>query len=321
MTDTILITDLNFGEPDLEREIAAAGGFELAVADCRSAEDVIEAASRIRPVALLVQYAPITRKTLDACPSVRVVGRYGAGLDGIDLAAAAERSVAVVNVPEYGTDAVADHALALLLAVVRGLPQWTTRTRGGRWPPPTAVPPSPELAGHVLGLFGFGRIGRALAVRCHALGMRVIAHDPYVEEGDFGAHDVRAVTRDELWAQSAVVSLHAPLTEETSAVMDGAAFARLHRGAYVINTARAGLIDREALEQALADGQVESVGLDVWWEEPPRRSDALLRHPRVVVTPHVAWWSRGAIQRLRTRAVRRVVEAVELSAPVGREVR
>ena len=313
----ILITDANFGEPDLEEGLVSAAGYRLEVADCRSEEDVIAAVTGAEPVGLLVQYAPITHRVLDTAPSIRAIARYGSGVDTIDLDAAAERFVEVLNVPEYGTAEVADHALALLLTVVLGLPEWTAQTRSGRWPPPSMLSPAPELASLTLGLFGYGRIGRAVAARAHVLGMHVLAHDPFVDQGVFEATGVSSVEQDRLWSESNVVSLHAPLTGGTEAAMDRTAFGRLPAGSFVVNTARGGLIDRAALEDALADGRVERVGLDVWWEEPPREDDVLLRHPRVVVTPHVAWWSQGSVRRLRTAAARQVVEAAERAAPTG----
>jgi D-3-phosphoglycerate dehydrogenase len=310
LSQTILITDSNMGDPRFEREVAEDAGLALLEADCHTEEEVIAAAAQAEPVALLVQYAPITRRVFAASPSILVVGRYGVGLDCVDLEAAAEHSVEVVNVVDYGSTQIADHAFALLLALVRNLSGWTSATKLGHWPAPTDFPLPQELDTLRLGVLGFGRIGSAVAERARGLGLDVVASDPYLDSSEIEARGAHAVGLEELWSMSDAVSLHAPLTPETEHVLDETAFGRFREGSYIVNTARAGLIERQALERALDDGPLRGAGLDVWWEEPPSPDDPLLRHPRVLVTPHAAWLSEGSFRRLRTAAARRVVEAL-----------
>jgi D-3-phosphoglycerate dehydrogenase len=303
----ILITDSDMGPADLEREVLAAAGLELTHLACRTAADVIEQANAHQASGLLVQYAPIDRAVFEGCPQLRAVVRYGVGLDNVDLEAAAEHGVAVAGVRGYGTNEVADQATALMLALLRRLPEWSAATRTGAWPARGALADPLELATCTLGLFGFGAIGRAVAGRATAFGLRVLAHDPYAPAEAFATHGVDRVSWDRLWSEASVVSLHAPLTAETARAVNAAALGRMTPGGFLVNTARAGLVDRDALTAALDDGSLGGAGLDVWWTEPADPDDPLLRHPRVLVTPHVAWISPGAVRRLRTGAARQLL--------------
>jgi D-3-phosphoglycerate dehydrogenase / 2-oxoglutarate reductase len=297
-----LITDCDMGDAALEREVLERAGFSVAEAAARDEDDVIAAVAETRAIGLLVQYAPITRRVLTACPGVRALVRYGVGLDNIDVAAAAERGVAVSNVPHYGTDEVADHAITLLLSVLRGVPWWSASTARGEWPARGAHPDPAELKRQVLGLVGFGAIARGVARRAQAFGMRVLASDPYLGDDDFSALGVQRTSWEYLWRESTAISLHPPLTDSTRGCVDAAALGLLPAGAVLVNTARAGLVDRRALEASLAAGHLGAFGTDVWWDEPPRLGDELIRRPRVLATPHVAWLSPGSVVRLRREA-------------------
>ena len=317
MSSVILITDCDMGEPVYEQAVVERGGYKLAVANCRTEDEVIEAASSAGAVGLLVQYATISQRVLDALPEVRVVVRYGVGVDTIDLDAAAERSVKVLNVPDYGTDEVADHSVSLLLALFRDLRWWSERTRAGDWPAPARERAPAEFATRTVGLLGFGKISRAVASRIRALGSTVVAHDPMVPDDELASEGVEPVGWDALWERSDAVSLHVPLTDDTRAAVNDDALGRMPAGSFLVNTARAGLVERGALENALENGRLRGAALDVWWEEPPAKDDPLLRHPRVLATPHVAWFSEASVERLRRFAAERVVEA--LSTPAGAE--
>lgn len=302
MSEVALVTDSDMGEASLEREVLEAAGFTLAEASARDEDDVIAAVAETGAVGLLVQYAPITRRVLTACPGVRALVRYGVGLDNVDVAAAEEAGVEVSNVPHYGTEEVADHATTLLLSLLRGVPWWSAATAMGEWPARGAYPDPSELSRQVLGLLGFGAIARAVARRAQAFGMRVIATDPYVDDDAFSVLRVRRAAWEELWRGSTAISVHAPLDDSTRGCVDAAALSLLPPGAVLVNTARAGLVDRSAIESSLAAGHLGGFGADVWWNEPPTPGDALIRHPRVVVTPHVAWLSPGSVVRLRREA-------------------
>lgn len=302
MNSTVLITDCDMGDAVLEREVLEAAGVRVVHADARTEDDVIRSVAETGATGLLVQYAPITRAVLEACPAVQGIVRYGVGLDTIDLEAASDLEVAVSNVPHYGSNEVADHAVTLLLALLRGVPWWSDATRRHGWPARGELQDPLELSQQTLGLVGFGAIARAVARRAQAFGITVIATDPFAEAAAFDAAGVRAVDRDELWSSSTAVSLHAPLIESTRGAVDATTLSLLPAGSVLVNTARAGLVDRGALEAALDSGTLAAFGTDVWWDEPASPTDSLAAHPRVLLTPHVAWLSPGSILRLRKEA-------------------
>lgn len=315
MKGTVLITDCDMGQPDLERSVLTAAGYDLVFAECRAEDDVTTAVAECGAVGMLVQYAPITRRVLEACPDVRGLVRYGVGLDNVDLDAAAELGVQALNVPHYGSAEVADQAVSLLVSLLRGLPWWSAATRRGEWPTRGQLPDPLELSRCTLGLFGFGAIAREVARRAQVFGMSVVAHDPYVEAADFEAAGVQGVDWNDLWRLSTAVSVHAPLTDGTRGIVNSEALNQMPRGGFLVNTARAGLVDRASVEEALASGQLAGAGLDVWWQEPADPADELLQDPRIVATPHVAWLSPGSIERLRSQAAERLVEVLEGHLP------
>ena len=311
MDRTILITDCDMGPADLEREVLEPAGWRVVVADCRTGPDVLDAVREHRPAGLLVQYAPMTADVLAGCDGVRALFRYGVGMDNVDEAAAARLGIVARNVPDYGSAEVADHAVTLLLSLLRAVPPWSAAVAAGQWPARGERRDPRELAVTTVGLLGFGAIAREVALRCRAFGTTVLAHDPFVAPDAARESGVELVGIEELFSRSDAVSVHAPLTEGTRGVVSAAALGRMRPGSFLVNTARAGLVDRPALEAALADGTLAGVGLDVWWDEPPAAGDPLLRDPRVLVTPHVAWLSPGSARRLRTFAAQRLLAVLE----------
>ena len=304
---TILITDCDHPSTAIERSILEAAGFRLEVAQCRTAEEVVASASASGAVGLIVQYAPITGDVLRALPSCRVVGRYGVGLDTIDLLSAAELGIRVINVPDYCTDEVADHALGLIIALSRGIVALDRGVRQGTW--------DFRLAGRVrrpssqrLGLIGLGRIGSALARRARALGYDIVGADPK------GAHDsgVRTVELDELFATSDVVSLHAPLDEKTRHLINSRTLALMRSNALLINTSRGGLVDHAALVDALRAGRIAGAGLDVLEHEPIAADDPLIALPNVLLTPHSAFYSEESLAEMKEKISERVVAALSV---------
>jgi D-3-phosphoglycerate dehydrogenase len=243
---------------------------------------------------------------LDACdaavfaaaPRLRVVARFGAGVDTIDLDAAVRHGVTVTNTPGANTIAVAELTLALLLALARGLPEAIATARTGHW----TRTPGWELDGKTLGLVGLGRIGRAVATRAAAFGMRVIGHDPYATE----VPSVERVTLDELWTSSDAISLHVGLDAATRHLVDTAVLARLRPGAVLINTSRGGLVDEVALVAALRNGHLAGAAADAFDREPPVGSP-LLELPTFIPTPHLGAATREAAHRMGEAAARNVV--------------
>ncbi|MFB6118535.1 NAD(P)-dependent oxidoreductase [Halosegnis sp.] len=247
--------------------------------------------------------------------SVRVVARAGIGVDNIDREAAADLGIPVVNVPDYCTEEVATHALALLLATWRGLRPADDAVRQGDWPGPPVR--TGRLSEATVGLISFGDIARRLVDLLSGFDVDVLAFDPYVDEGTLRTAGVESVRLPELCRRSDLVSVHAPLTEETRGLVSDEEFASMPRGAVVVNTGRGGVVDETALADALAAGEIAGAGLDVLAEEPPDRLPT--DHPNVVYTPHVGWYSEQAVEACAAAVaadVRRVLAGEEPANPV-----
>lgn len=238
-----------------------------------------------------------TIATLGRC---RGIVRCGVGFDNVDLQAAGRRGIVVCNVPDYGTEEVADHALMLLLALARRLLPADRAIRDNAWNIQTVFG-APRLRGRTLGVVGCGRIGTALVLRARALGMRVVFHDPYRPDGLEKSLGVERVHRlEDLLPQAEFLSLHCPLTSETYHLLNARTLAQLPAGAYVINTARGPVVDLGALVEALDSGHVAFAGLDVF-EREPLGDDRLRCHPHVILTPHAAFYSVEGFIEMRTK--------------------
>ncbi|MBD0289649.1 MAG: C-terminal binding protein [Thermoleophilia bacterium] len=299
----ILISDQNFGDgARVERELVEAAGGEVVLAECRSEDDVARALAEHRPDALLVQFAPVGRRALRAADGLAAIVRYGVGVDNIDTDAADAAGVAVGRVPDYCVDEVADHTIALLLAVDRAIVTLADETRAGGWDYRRAGPVR-RLRGLTLGLVGFGRIARAVAERGRALGLRLAASDPAVADEEVRAAGAEPLSLADLLPRADIVSLHVPLTPSTRGLLGERELALLPRGAVVLNTARGELVDEDALAAALAEGRLRGAGIDVLAVEPPPADHPLRRVRGVVLTPHAAWYSESAVLDLRRKAV------------------
>jgi D-3-phosphoglycerate dehydrogenase / 2-oxoglutarate reductase len=304
--------------PDLrpEREVLEPRGVEVV-----DGTD-LEAAARLvlaeEADAVLAQYSTIDAAVVGRLRRCRLLGSYWVGYDQIDVAAAAARGITVVHVPDYGTEEVSDHALCLLLGLARGLAGLQAGLRAGQWEYTTSGPLR-RLRGRTLGIVGFGRIGRRVAAKARGFGLRILASDPFLAPSVFGAHDVESRPLDRLLEEADLVSLHVPLTESTRRLLDARAFDRLKPGAYLVNTARGAVVDEAALLRALDSGRLAGAGLDVLAVEPPAPDHPLLRHPRVLVTPHSAWYTEEAmrdLQRLLAEDVARVLAGQPARCPV-----
>jgi D-3-phosphoglycerate dehydrogenase / 2-oxoglutarate reductase len=269
--------------------------------------------------ALLVQDTPIDAAFIGRLRRCRVLGLYGAGVDNADVGAARRRGLTVVHVPDYGTEEVADHALCLLLACARGLAPLGASLRAGAWDYGAAARPLHRLKGRTLGVVGLGRIGRRLAAKARALELRVLGTDPVVGPADAAAAGIDWRPLPDLLAASDFVSLHAPLVPATEGLIGRAELALLKPGAYLINVARGGLVDESALLEALDESRLAGAGLDVLAVEPAPAGHPLIGHPRVVMTPHSAWYSEEAmrdLQRLLAEDVLRVLRGEPPRCPV-----
>lgn len=302
----IVITDCDHPDVEVERRAAAEAGVELRLEQCRTEDDVV--AHCADADGLLVQYAPITARVLDALPRLRVVSRYGVGVDTVDVEAAGRRGVLVANVPHYGTEEVSDHAVALLLTVARATARLDASVRAGQWDVGTAAPLH-RVAGRLLGVVGFGAIGRAVARKARALGYRVVAYEVTAEAGGTADDGTAFVTLDVLVEQAQAVSLHVPYLPATHHLIDEPRLRRMRPDAVLVNTARGGLVDTAALVRVLDEGHLAGAALDVLETEPPAPDDPVVRHPRIVVTPHAAWYSEESMTVLKETCVRNVLDA------------
>jgi phosphoglycerate dehydrogenase-like enzyme len=306
-----LITDFDFPDLALERGLFAEAGIELADAQCRTEEQLIDAAKDCD--ALLLQYAPVTERVLSALPRLGIVSRYGAGFDTVDTAACARHGVWVANSPDYGVGEVATHALGMALALLRHLAIYDRDVKSGRWSylSPGTIRRASDMT---VGILGLGRIGKRFAHVARNCLARVIACDPYIIDGDFPAY-VGRVDLDALFEQSDIVSLHVPLTDETRAMVGDRLIARMRRGSMLVNTARGAVVEVDAVVRALDSGQLDGAALDVLPAEPVATSHPLARHPRVLLTPHAAFYSTAAEVELRHKAALNIVQWATTGRP------
>lgn len=310
----VVVTDHVFPHLDTETELLAAAGHELRFGgNINTPEEVVAAAAEADGI--LNCYAPIPAEVIRSLSRCRVIARYGIGLDTIDISEATAKGIVVTNVPDYCIDEVSDHALALILSLVRRVVVLDRSVRAGGWDLAPARPVH-RLRGRTLGLVGFGRIARRLAEKTAAIGFRTIAHDPYVPAESMASAGVEAVDLDQVLAESDVVSIHAPLTEGSRHLIGLPELRRMKPGAFLVNTSRGPLVDLEALRTVMEEGQLAGVGLDVLETEPPDPDDPLLRHPGVVVTPHAAFYSEEATVEQQRKAAEQVVAALAGEMPV-----
>lgn len=313
MSKLVVRTDgiLEIAQEDVD--LLAEAGLDFREATCTSEQDVIDAARGAS--GLLVLAEPITARVLDALPDLEVVARFGVGLDTVDVPAATARGVRVVNVPDANTPEVAAHAIALILALVRRLPQHDHTIRSGRWGFGEGGVGTRRLEHLTLGILGFGRIGRRVAEGCRHLGLGVIVHDPHLPAEQIAAAGFEAVGFDELVARSDVLSLHVPLTDENRDLIDAEVLARMPQGAIVVNVSRGGLIDEAALAAALDSGQLSGAGIDTFAREPLAADSPLRGRPNAILTPHAAHYSTESLRETIHRAFADVARVLRGEAP------
>jgi D-3-phosphoglycerate dehydrogenase len=236
--------------------------------------------------ALVIRSATkVTEEVIAAAGQLRVIGRAGVGVDNVDVTAATNRGIVVMNTPGGNTITTAEHAIALLISLARHIPRATASMKAGKWEKKKLT--GKELYNCTLGLLGLGNVGRIVADRARGLAMKVIAHDPFISEAAGSKLDLELVSFDDLLARSDIVSVHVPKNKDTLGLLDAEAFARFKPGALLVNAARGGIVDEEALLAALEAGQVGGAALDVYVEEPPPAGHPLIAHDRVICTPHL----------------------------------
>ena len=313
----IAVTDSVFPTLDPAKAVLAKLNPTFRMSKGTDAESILAVAKDAD--AILVTYAKLTREILTQLTRCKAIGRFGLGVDNIDLPAAKEKSIAVNYVPDYCIHEVSDHAMALLLALARKIPLSNKLVQAGRWEMP-AVAPIHRLVGQTLGLVGYGNIPRMVAPKAKAFGLRVITHDPYVKPEILEATGIENVSFDELLARSDFVSIHAPLLPATRGMFNAQAFAKMKRGARLINTARGPLVDEAALVAALDSGQLGGAALDVVAVEPIPKDSPLIGRDNVILSPHTGFYSVEALNELQTKCaadVARVLSGEKAHYPIS----
>lgn len=307
----VVVTDQVFGGIDIERALLEPLGVELVEAPSADEDTLVALAEHAD--GLLVCFANVSARVVEAAArgGCRIISRYGIGIDNIDLAAAARAGIPVTNVPDYCLDEVADHTMALLLAAARELAPAAQAVREGEWKVPYGR--VHRIGGRRLALLGLGRIGRIVVERSLPFGLNVVVYDPYVTDPVAGTS--QALSLEEAVAEADYVSLHMPLTRETHHLVNDTLIDAITRAPVVLNTSRGGLIDLDAAVRALDDGRLGGLAIDVTETEPPVADSPLRAHPRVLLTPHMAFYSVEATDDLQARAADEVARAFRGDPP------
>lgn len=295
----VYVTDYEYASLDEEKEELEKYGIELIAKQCKTEDDIVRECKDAD--GLLDQYAPIGRKVIEALPNLKVVARYGVGFNTVDLAAATEYGVCVINVPDYCQDEVSNQAFALMMACMRKITVLNDQVQSGKWDYKVAKPIH-RMMGQTLGLLGFGRIPKVLAKKAVAFGLNLVAYDPFLKQEDVKGYNVTLMSLEEVLKTSDIISLHMPLFKETEKIIDAKAFDLMKSTAIIINTSRGPLIDEDALYDAIKYGKIAGAGLDVTSIEPLPADSKLRGLKNVIITPHAAWYSEEAEKELKTKA-------------------
>jgi D-3-phosphoglycerate dehydrogenase len=307
----VLFTDQDYPDVDIESDLFRRAGIDLELGRCQTEDDLISAGRDFD--AFLIQYAPVSERVMAALPRLGIVSRIGAGFDTVDTAACARLGVWLANSPDYGVGEVATHALSLALALIRNIVAYNRDVNSGKWHYLSSgkLRRASELT---LGIVGLGRIGKRMAHISRNVFKRVVACDPYLIDGDFPAYVERADLLG-LFEQCDVVSLHTPLNDETRGMIDAKVLTRMRPGSFLVNTARGAVVNVDDLLSTLDSGILAGAGLDVLPVEPVAADSRLLGHPKVILTPHSAFFSVQSEVELRRKAAQNIVTWVKTGRP------
>jgi D-3-phosphoglycerate dehydrogenase len=312
MSFIVAVTDYVFASLEPEQRVLAPLGVDLRPQQCRSEEEIIALAQDAD--AVLNCYAKMTARVIENLKRCKIIARYGIGVDNVDLAAASKARILVTNVPDYCVDEVSDHALTLLLALARQIVAADRTVKAGTWDV-VAHAGIRRLRGQTLGLLGFGKIAKALASKVQPLGMKVLVYDPYLQPAAIAPHGAEAVNFERLLVEADAISIHVPLSPETRNLIGQRELARMKPTAFLINTSRGGIVDEQALAAALKDGRLGGAALDVLSVEPPPADHPLRHAPNIILTPHLAFYSRESVIELQTKAAEEVARALKGEPP------
>ena len=299
----VVITDCDHDNIDIEKSIFSEAGISVDLKDVTTEDDVI--ANCQDADIFIIQYAHITEKVMQNCPRLKFVVRYGVGVDNVDVLAAARYGIQVGNVPDYGMNEVADHAISLALSMIRKIMEMNELTKKDKWDYTKAIPIH-RFSEMTVGVIGLGRIGRNFAEKMHSIGFHVIGFDPYYKPTSETKKYVSAVSMDELIVKSDIISIHCP-AEENQNLIGAAAFKKMKNSAVLINVARGGIVNEADLKQALENGEIAGAALDCMIGEPVSKDSPLFGLKNLIVTPHMAWYSEEAQKELKRKAAQEAV--------------
>lgn len=311
MTFKVVMTDTIFPDTTIENDVLAE--IDTTITLLKNRDDIVKEGKDAD--ALVVVYEKITREMIEQLDKCKIIVRTGIGFNNIDLEAATEREIFVVNVPDYCIDEVSDHAISLAFALIRKLHTYDKEAKQGKWNLDVGKPIY-GFRGQTFGLVGFGNIPRMMARKLQPFGFNVIAYDPFISEEDAKQYGVTLASFEALLEQSDIVSIHTPLVEATHHLMNDAAFDLMKKNAILINTSRGPIVDSRALMRALQQNKIAAAGLDVIENEPPSDEEkALLQMDQVIATPHVAFYSEDSEIQLRKSALEAVVTTLKGDLP------
>ncbi len=309
----VAITDADYTSHEPEHEVLSKLNVDMVKFQCKTEDDIIKNCRDAD--ALLNQYAPITRRVIENLKNVKVIARYGIGVDNIDLKAATEKGIYVTNVI-YDICDVADHTVALMLSMIRKIPWANQNVKDGSWDW-KMLQPVIRVKGRTVGIIGFGRVGREVAARLKGFGTNVIASDPYLPLEVFEKNRVRKVDLETIFKESDIITLHVALTDETRHMIGRDHLRQMKKTAILINASRGAVIDEEALYVALKKRWISGAALDVMKKEPPERDNPILSLGNVIVTPHMAWYSTESVREIQRKAAEEIARALSGRIPIN----
>lgn len=311
MPDKVILTGTVLPDSDVEKRIVEETGVNLEIVDVSSTQELIESATD--PIGVMTIETEIDASVLEAFPNLEFISVHGIGVDMVDVEAATERGIPVFNTPEYCLEEVATHTMGLILACERRICQYDDDVEAGGWDYELGGPIT-RLSTKTVGVVGLGAIGVEVVRRLAGFGVDIVGYDPYVSEAEMRQEGVEKVAFETLCERSDVVTVHTPLTESTRHLLDASAFESMGPGVTFVNAARGGIVDHDALYDALNDGTVAYAGLDVLETEPPD-DDRFTELDNVIVTPHAAWYSEDALTELQRTAGENVAEFIRGDLP------
>jgi D-3-phosphoglycerate dehydrogenase len=307
----VAVTDYNFPNLDIEKSVLEEAGAELFPKICKNENELIE---HIKDAdGIIDQFFPITRRAIEHLQKCKVIAVYGIGTNQIDIKAASEKQILIVNVPDYCIDEVATHAVALLLGCAREVSNYDRLVKNGNWA--YMALKLHRFCGKTVGIVGMGAIGKSVAKKLSGFELKLIGYDPYVDDKTMSSCGVEKVEIEDIFRNSDFITLHLPLTENTKNLISADILGLMKPTAYLINVSRGGLVDEAALINLLNMSKIAGVALDVLAKEPPDSNSQLITHSKSVITPHIAWYSDESYIELRVKVAQSVADVLNGRTP------